>query len=183
MGSHRVPGTVSGTSCYCCIIVLQAILWIHLLILSPPSLHFSHSGLMTFPGSCHTGSCLKVFATVASSGAELFFFFSMSPAVFDLHAYKILINCSLLGGLPWPPCHSLTSIWIYFVIAFTLPWHYTYVLFAPDLLSHLECQFPRWWDLAVFICEVGDGQGGLACCSLWDRRVRHDWATELNWYL
>ena len=28
---------------------------------------------------------------------------------------------------------------------------------------------------------VGDGQGGLGCCNLWDRRVGHDWATELNW--
>ena len=28
---------------------------------------------------------------------------------------------------------------------------------------------------------VGDGQGGLACCNSWDCRVRHDWATELNW--
>ena len=26
---------------------------------------------------------------------------------------------------------------------------------------------------------VGDGQGGLACCSPWGHRVRHDWATEL----
>ena len=29
--------------------------------------------------------------------------------------------------------------------------------------------------------EVGDGQGGLACCSPWGCRVGHDWATELNW--
>ena len=29
---------------------------------------------------------------------------------------------------------------------------------------------------------VGDGQGSLACCSPWGHRVRHDWATELNWY-
>ena len=29
--------------------------------------------------------------------------------------------------------------------------------------------------------EVGDGQGGLACCDSWGRRVGHDWATELNW--
>ena len=28
---------------------------------------------------------------------------------------------------------------------------------------------------------VGDGQGGLVCCSPWGRRVRHYWATELNW--
>ena len=28
---------------------------------------------------------------------------------------------------------------------------------------------------------VGDGQGGLACFDSWGRRVRHDWATELNW--
>ena len=27
---------------------------------------------------------------------------------------------------------------------------------------------------------VGDGQRSLACCSPWGRRVRHDWATELN---
>ena len=27
---------------------------------------------------------------------------------------------------------------------------------------------------------VGDGQGGLACCSSWGCRVGHDWATELN---
>ena len=25
-----------------------------------------------------------------------------------------------------------------------------------------------------------DGQGSLACCSPWGRRVRHDQATELN---
>ena len=29
----------------------------------------------------------------------------------------------------------------------------------------------------------GDGQGGLACCDSWGRRVGHDWATELNWIL
>ena len=33
---------------------------------------------------------------------------------------------------------------------------------------------------------VGDGQGGLACCDSWGRRVGHDWATELTelmlWY-
>ena len=30
---------------------------------------------------------------------------------------------------------------------------------------------------------VGDGQGGLACFSPWgSQRVRHDWATELNWW-
>ena len=28
---------------------------------------------------------------------------------------------------------------------------------------------------------VGDGQEGLACCNSWSRRVRHNWATELNW--
>ena len=27
---------------------------------------------------------------------------------------------------------------------------------------------------------AGDGQGSLACCSPWGRRVVHDWATELN---
>ena len=27
---------------------------------------------------------------------------------------------------------------------------------------------------------VGEGQGGLACCSPWDPRVTHDWVTELN---
>ena len=27
---------------------------------------------------------------------------------------------------------------------------------------------------------VGDGQGGLACCNSWGRRVGHDWVTELK---
>ena len=27
---------------------------------------------------------------------------------------------------------------------------------------------------------VGDGQGGQACCNSWDRRVGHNWATELK---
>ena len=27
---------------------------------------------------------------------------------------------------------------------------------------------------------VGDGQGGLVCCSPWGHRVGHDWATELS---
>ena len=27
---------------------------------------------------------------------------------------------------------------------------------------------------------VGDGQGGLACCGPWGRRVRRDWATDLT---
>ena len=27
---------------------------------------------------------------------------------------------------------------------------------------------------------VGDGQGGLACCDSWGRKVGHDWATELK---
>ena len=29
----------------------------------------------------------------------------------------------------------------------------------------------------------GDWQGSLASCSPWGRRVKHNWATELNWYL
>ena len=29
---------------------------------------------------------------------------------------------------------------------------------------------------------VGDGQGGLACCSPWgSQRLGHDWVTKLNW--
>ena len=28
------------------------------------------------------------------------------------------------------------------------------------------------------LSAVGEGQGGLPCCSPWDHRVRHDLATE-----
>ena len=28
---------------------------------------------------------------------------------------------------------------------------------------------------------IGDAQGSLVCCSLWGRRVRHDWASKLDW--
>ena len=27
----------------------------------------------------------------------------------------------------------------------------------------------------------GNGQGGLACCDSWGRRVGHNWVTEANW--
>ena len=31
--------------------------------------------------------------------------------------------------------------------------------------------------------RIGDGHESLAFCSLWGHRIRHDWATELNWSL
>ena len=36
-------------------------------------------------------------------------------------------------------------------------------------------------DMSLSKLGVGDGQGILACCNPWGRRVGHDWATELNW--
>ena len=38
--------------------------------------------------------------------------------------------------------------------------------------SQLECSWAESLALAW---------GSLTCCSPWGRRVRHDWATELNW--
>ena len=32
-----------------------------------------------------------------------------------------------------------------------------------------------------WIPGAGVGQEGLVCCDSWGHRVRHDWATELNW--
>ena len=31
--------------------------------------------------------------------------------------------------------------------------------------------------------DDADGQQCLECCSPWGRRVRHNWATELNWWI
>ena len=42
----------------------------------------------------------------------------------------------------------------------------------------------HWFDGHEFrqTLGVGDGQGSLVCCSPWgSQRVRHNWATELNW--
>ena len=39
--------------------------------------------------------------------------------------------------------------------------------------------WPNWLEIEQGL-GVGDGQGGLASCSPWGRRVRHDWATEPN---
>ena len=41
----------------------------------------------------------------------------------------------------------------------------------------------RGWDGWWWALRVDDGQGGLACCSSWGCRVRHDWTTELNYQL
>ena len=45
----------------------------------------------------------------------------------------------------------------------------------------------RWLDGITDSMDMGlgglgscDGQGGLACCNSWGRRVGHDWETELN---
>ena len=37
-------------------------------------------------------------------------------------------------------------------------------------------------DMSEQALGVGNGQGSLACCSPWGRRVGHNWATEINWY-
>ena len=51
---------------------------------------------------------------------------------------------------------------------------------APGWAPWLYSNFP----LAICLTQgVGDGQGGLACCASWGRRVGHDWATELNVYI
>ena len=41
----------------------------------------------------------------------------------------------------------------------------------------------QWTWVWVNSWSWSDGQGGLACCDSWGRRVRHDWVTELNWTL
>ena len=40
---------------------------------------------------------------------------------------------------------------------------------------------PTQWHELEQAPGVGDGQGSLVCCSPWGHRVRHNWATELNW--
>ena len=50
-----------------------------------------------------------------------------------------------------------------------------------DGITHLiDRRLNKLQELVEQAPGVGDGQGGLACCSPWGRRVGHDWATELN---
>ena len=39
---------------------------------------------------------------------------------------------------------------------------------------------PTQWTRVWINSRVGDGQGGLSCCSPWGLRVRHNWVTVLN---
>ena len=48
--------------------------------------------------------------------------------------------------------------------------------------QHIGILIQVEWSLANAKAGVGDGQGGLVCLvSMGSQRVRHDWATELNW--
>ena len=38
-----------------------------------------------------------------------------------------------------------------------------------------------WWTRFWVNSRIWWWKGGLVCCSPWGCRVRHDWATELNW--
>ena len=38
-----------------------------------------------------------------------------------------------------------------------------------------------WWTWVWASSGVGDGQRRLACCSACGHRIRHDWATQMNW--
>ena len=48
-----------------------------------------------------------------------------------------------------------------------------------NILATLDSTPKSEW-LKTSKLEVGDGQGGLACCDSWGRRVGHNWVTELN---
>ena len=71
-----------------------------------------------------------------------------------------------------------------------ITWKIVPVLLTDDVFSAHQLSLninilPRWhhWLRHEFgwTPGVGDGQGGLACCSPWGCRVGHDWVTELNW--
>ena len=66
--------------------------------------------------------------------------------------------------------------------------------------SYIFARLPRWHSSEESTCQrrrckrcgfdpcirkipFGDGHGSLACCDSWGRKVRHNWATELNFYL
>ena len=42
---------------------------------------------------------------------------------------------------------------------------------------------PTQWTWVWWTPGIGDGQGGLACCGSWGRRVGHYWVTEVNFTL
>ena len=71
-------------------------------------------------------------------------------------------------------------VYIYMYIIFL----YMYIIFKA--LKTTEDEMARWhhWldgHESEWTPGVVDGQGGLACCYSWDRRVGHDWATDLIW--
>ena len=63
-------------------------------------------------------------------------------------------------------CLELKGIWRYLKVS-EIPWKYWH--------HWLDGRESEWTP------GVGDGQGGLACCDSWGRRVGHNWVTELNW--
>ena len=66
-----------------------------------------------------------------------------------------------------------------------MQWYKDYTYDAGDVGLILGVgKFPQrsaWQPTPVFLPGESHGQKGLACCDSWGCRVRHDWATELNW--
>ena len=101
--------------------------------------------------------------------------FSPIPNYFDYYSFMVSPQFSSV--------QSLSCVWL-----FATPWT------APHQVSPSITNFQSLLKLMSIESEMslkgrefeqglgdGEGQGGLACCSPWGCRVRHDWATELNW--
>ena len=97
-----------------------------------------------------------------------------------------------MGFLEVPMIHRTPFIWEAPGVEFApcLSLSYKNSIFTTYLNIHLGLElssaicesksFMSSYDFSLLAPGVGVGQGSLACCRLWGRRVGHDWATELN---
>ena len=137
-----------------------------------------------FPSfSCQTNLFPLISPNTGSFWGQMVFFLLQQ---FDYipHAWKVLLTvfCQFYLSSRFPFLDMSSFIFLKSLSESLWCWERMKVEGEGDNRGWDVCMAsPTQWTWVWVNSSVGDGQGGLECCSPWGHRVGHDWATEMNW--